>query len=361
MRISSLMTSCFVLSVAATTAAHAQSIGYVGTLGGELSSAESYNSAGEANSVAIIGTGIFEVTLAGLGNGLDSDVQVNAVNTDGTGHYCTSGGWYSSNDIDVTAYVYCFDSAGNPLSEDFSLLYQARTTAPPSGSIAFLWADKPTISIGSGYKPDSSYSYNSTGGTNTVKHEGTGMYRAHLPGLNKHGNVQVTAYGGGAARCEVAKWSASGSETIVNVYCVNAANVATDEYFDLSYTEGTTEAAGPSATAKGAYAWADNDTKKSYVPSTAWQFNSLSSPDALKAERFGGAVPGQYSLTLPNPSNVGFNTYLGMVTANGTSGEYCDTAGLNVEAGDIYVDLICYDSEGIQVDAMYTGTLIFSN
>jgi hypothetical protein len=355
------MTNFFVMSCAAATTAHAQSIGYVGSLGGELSSAQSFNSVGETNSISIVGTGVFQVTLPGLGNSLNSNVQVNAVNNDGTGHYCTSGGWFSDNNVDVTAYVDCFDSAGNALSEDFTLFYQARTTAPSSGSIAFLWANQPSVAIGSTYTPDSSYSYNSTGGTNTVTHENTGIFFAYLPGFRQRGNVQVTAYGDTAARCEVADWYQNHSGTNVSVYCVNAANVATDEYFSLSYTEGTTAAAGPSATDQGAYAWANNDTKKNYVPGIARQFNSLSPPDKLTAQRFGGKVLGQYSLTLPNPSNTKFNTYLGMVTANGTSGEYCDTAGLDVEEGDISMDLICYDSEGRQVDAMYTGTLIFSN
>ncbi len=44
----------------------------------------------------------------------------------------------------------------------------------------------------------------------------------------------------------------------MTVVCVNAAGVDTDEYFSLSYTLGTTEAAGPAATALGAYAWANN-------------------------------------------------------------------------------------------------------
>lgn len=360
MRLRPLLTGLFGVAAAAGVV-HAQSIGYVGTLGGELSSAESYNSAGGTNSVSIAGTGLFEVTLGGLGNSLDSDIQVNAVNTDGTGHYCTIGGWFSGNGVDVSASVYCFDSSGNPLTEDFTLLYQARTSAPPSGSIAFLWADQPSIAVGSSYTPSSTYSYNSTGAVNKVHHQATGVYVVHLPGISDDGNVQVTAYGDVAARCEVKGWSPQGTGTVVSVYCVNAANTPTDEYFDLSYTEGTTEAGGPSATARGAYAWANNDTKKNYVPNLAHQFNSVSPSDALTAQRFGGLVVGQYSLTVPNPSDVTFSTYLGMVTANGTSGEYCNTAGgVNVLEGELYIDLFCYDSEGRLVDTKYTGTLIFS-
>jgi hypothetical protein len=121
---------------AGTTAAHAQSIGYVGTLGGSISPAVSYNSAGGTNSLAVIGTRVYQVTLGGLGNSLHSNVQVNAVNTNGHGHYCTSDGWFSPNNVDVTADVACFDALGNPLAADFTLLYQARTSAPPHGKIA---------------------------------------------------------------------------------------------------------------------------------------------------------------------------------------------------------------------------------
>jgi hypothetical protein len=98
-----------------------------------------------------------------------------------------------------------------------------------------------------------------------------------------------------------------------------------------------------------------------YVPNKTRQFNSVSAPDYLTAQRFGGPVLGQYSLTVPNPSNLSFNTFLGMVTANGTSGEFCNMAGINVLDGEIYMDVFCYASEGILQDTMYSGTLIFSN
>ena len=107
----SLIACLAVMLFAAATAGHAQSIGYVGTLGGELSSAVSYNSAGGGNSVSIVGTGEYQVTLGGLGDSLNSNIQVNAADYDGTVHYCTIGDWGSFNDVDVTAYVFCFDSS----------------------------------------------------------------------------------------------------------------------------------------------------------------------------------------------------------------------------------------------------------
>ncbi len=362
MLIFSLRTSALAAALAATaaTAAQAQSIGYVETFGGSISSAVTYNSAGGANSLSVLGTGVYQVTLPGLGDSTHSNVQVNAVNTNGHGHYCTSDGWFSPNGTDVTADVACFDSQGNPLAADFSLFYQARTSVPPSGKLAFLWANEPTIAINSTYSPAATYSYNSTGASNSVTHEGTGIFFAFLPGFTQRGNPQVTAYGGSAARCEVADWYQNRAGTNVSVYCVNAAGAATDEYFSLSYALGTTEAAGPAATSLGAYAWANNATKKNYIPGTARQFDAVSA-GPLTAQRFGGLVQGQYSLTVPNPNNFSFNTILGMVTANGSNGEYCDTTGINVPSDEFYMDLVCYDAQGRQIDTKYTGTFITSH
>ena len=357
MHVASHRASTLALLVAGITAAivaQAASIGYVETLGGAISAAVSYNSARGTNSLASSGN-TYEVTLPGLGNGLHSNVQVNAVNNDGRGHYCTSDGWSSSNGVDVTADVTCFDASGNPILEDFSLLYQARTKAPATGAIAFLWANQPTTSS---YTPATQYNFNSTGQRNTVNRDNTGVYLAFLPGMTATGgNPQVTAYGDSAARCEVADWFHNRVGTTVSVFCVNSAGVAADELFSLSYTIGTNEAAGPAATSLGAYAWANNPTRRNYVPRLPFQFDTVSS-GPLTAQRFGGLVQGQYSLTVPNPNNIPFATILGMVTANGSSGEYCNPAGLNVLSGEFYLDLICYDSAGRQLDTKYIGTFI---
>jgi hypothetical protein len=345
-----------VTGIAAATAAQAQSIGYVETLGGAISSAVSFNSAGETNTLAPSGN-TYVVTLPGLGNSLHSNVQVNAANTNGRGHYCTSGGWSSSNGVNVTAEVNCFDISGNPILADFSLFYQARTTAPATGKIAFLWANHPSAPS---YTPAAHYNFNSTGTRNTVSRQSTGTYLASLPGMTaKGGNPQVTAYNPAAARCEVTSWSHGTVGTTVGVFCVNSAGLAADTRFNLSYTIGTNEAAGPAATSLGAYAWANNPTHRNYVPNPLFQFNTVS-VDQLTAQRF-GPLPGQYSLTVPNPNNIAFKTILGMVTANGQSGEYCNTAGINVLDGEFYLDLVCYDSSGRQIDTKYVGTFITSH
>src|SRR6516162_4977758 len=224
-----------VTGIAAAPAAQAQSIGYVETLGGAISPAVSFNSAGGTNTLAPSGN-TYVVTLPSLGNSLHSNVQVNAANTNGSGHYCTSGGWFSFNGVDVTADVNCFDILGNPILADFSLFYQARTTAPATGKIAFLWANHPTAPS---YTPAAHWNFNSTGARNTINRENTGVYLAFLPGMTaKSGNPQVTAYNRTAVRCEVADWFHNQVGATVSVLCVNSAGLAADTRFNLSYTIG---------------------------------------------------------------------------------------------------------------------------
>jgi hypothetical protein len=331
--------------IAAAPAARAASIGYVETLNGAISSAVDYNSARGTNSLASSGN-TYEVTLPGLGNGRHSNVQVNAVNTLGQGQYCTSDGWSSPNGIDV---------GGSPVLADFALLYQARSRPPARGSIAFLWANRPTAAS---YTPAPAFNFNSTGKFNTIKRTKTGVYFAFLPGLTRTGgNPQVTAYSGTLARCEVTGWFQNRLGTTVGVYCVNSAGVAADELFSLSYTIGTNMAEGPAATSLGAYAWANNPTAANYVPSLRFQFDTVSA-GPLTAQRVVGVLP-FYTPTVPNPNNILLSNILGMVTANGLRGEYCNQfGGINVPPGEFYLSAICFDNKGRLVDTKYTGTFI---
>src|SRR5262249_6615629 len=123
-------------------AAPGQMVGFLSTLGGSVSPISSFNSSGGSNTVTILGTGLFKVTFPGLGNGLNSNAQVNAYNTNGHPHICTSQGW-GSNGTDVTAYVGCFDFSGHPYSADFSIFYQSRNAAP-GGWLGFLGAVQPS-------------------------------------------------------------------------------------------------------------------------------------------------------------------------------------------------------------------------
>ena len=329
----------------------AQTIGLVASFEGQISPIGNFNSTGASNSVTIVQTGLFQVVMPGLGNGLNSDVQVNAYNSDGRPHYCMSQGWGSNNGVDVVAYVGCYDLSGNPLSADFSLLYQSRTV-PPGGNTGFVWADQPTASS---YTPASDYSFNSSGGTNTITRQGVGNYVVTLPGLRGGGNPQVTAYGSTAAHCEVASWTKANTTASVNVLCFNPAGSLSDGYFDLSYTYGVLQTNGTHG-ADGIYVFANRDGARSYVPHNYFrQDGSLN----ITATRF-GPLKGQYSLQITNPDNRPFTTLIGFVTPVGTQGEICDVDEYDVYSGGFDMDLACYTSSGIPLNTQYSGDYFFN-
>ena len=348
-----------ILSILAAATIHAAgatgvSVGFLSTFGGSVSSVSSFNSAGGANTVAILGTGIFQVEFPGLGNGLNSNVQVNAYETNGTPHICTSQGWGSPNGTDVYANVGCFDFAGNPYSADFSIFYQSRQVATGL-SLGFLWADQPTSAT---YTPNSNWNYNDLGGTNTVSRSGTGVYTATFPGLNGGGNPQVTAYslsGGAAAHCEISGWSGKQERTTqVGVLCFDARGNPADEYFSLSYNR---PLEGEYAI-NGAYGYANNPTRRSYTPKFYYSEYGGLYPTAQRQRVFGFPL---YSFVVSNPNNVNVSPIVGMVTAVGTGGEYCEVEGYDDVGGLGYFDmnLACYDSQERQIDATYSGAMFY--
>lgn len=332
--------------------ADAQSIGYVSTFDGNVSPVESYNSAGGTNSLAFIGT-TMQVTLPGLGNGLNSNVQVGAVNSKGRAHYCTVINWGSSNGVDVIVNVACFDLSNTPVLADFAMFYQARTTRPVGADVAFVWANQPSAAH---YRPDPTYSFNSIGGINRINRSSAGNYTVILGDFQATDtNVQVTAYGNTAARCQIVNWMKSFPNAHVQVHCVNAGNTPTDELFSLSYVLGGVAGSGHAA---GAFAWANNPTAKTYTPNRTFQFSNISQAQPLIGTRFGGLLQGQYSLEIPNPGQLTFATVIGMVTAYGSNGEYCDTAGISDLGNEFDLDITCFNAGGVPINTRYSATFM---
>lgn len=337
--------------LAAPTLAQATAVGFVATFGGSISSVSSLNSGGGSNSVTVLGTGQYQVVLPGLGNGLNSNVQVNAYNTDGRPHICTSQGWGSSNGVDVFANVGCYDFAGNPVSADFSVFYQSRS-GTSADWLGFLWADQPSAAS---YTPNVNWNYNARGGVNTITRQGTGAYTAAFPNLRAGGNPQVTAYnasGGSGAHCEISSWTTKGASTQVEVLCFDGSGAAADEYFSLAYNRSALESEGVVA---GLFAFADNPTRRNYTPHLSYTEIGGVYPTA---QRFG--VPlGQYSITASNPDGRPPNPLLGMVTAVGTGGEYCEVEGYDVLSTSFDMNLVCYDSAERQTNVPYSAAMFF--
>jgi hypothetical protein len=333
--------------------AQAQSIGFIGTLGGSISSVETYNSAGGNNSLVFVGNTV-AVTLPGLGNGLNSNVQVNATNTNGRGHYCNVINWGTSNGVDVVVNVACFDLSNSPILADFALFYQARTTPPIGAGIAYVWADQPTAPS---YTPNPNYSFNSIGGPNSITRSSTGNYTVILGDFGSNdSNAQVTAYGNVAARCQLTGWKQSFDDGAhVGVHCVNTTGAAADELFSLSFARGGIAGSGKLA---GGFAWANKPARKNYRPDKTEQFSNISQAQFMTAHRIGGKVQGDYSLSVPNPGNLDFPQFISMVTSIGTNGEYCDTDGIFLEPPDLNLGIVCYDFVGRSINTQYSATLM---
>lgn len=85
------------------------------------------------------------------------------------------------------------------------------------------------------------FSYNSTGGTDTVTAVGGGEYEVTLPGVgvgpSLTGDLQVSAYGTVPGRCRAAGWSTTPAGQDVVVRCVdgNGNGNPSDRPWTLSY------------------------------------------------------------------------------------------------------------------------------
>lgn len=299
-----------------------------------------------------LGTGSYQITMSRLYAPGPSDLQISSEGSTPP-FSCMTSGWSNGYNETVDALVNCYDLNGNPADANFSFLYQSRDASFGSSDkgIAFLWADQPTEAS---YTPNLGYQYNSTGATNTMVRNATGSYTALLPGLTKKGgNVQVTAYGNGPARCVTSGWSSSGAGTSVNVLCFDGTGAAADEMFTLAYTIG--EPLGLFSTRRlgdtGAYAWADKPANtKTYKPARAYNYNGFKTGE-LSVQR---TAQGSYSVTVPDVVNQAEGVAV-LVTANGGSNVFCATGNLT-EAWNPF-QVFCYDQNGNPADSKFSALL----
>ena len=215
---------------------------------------------------------------------------------------------------------------------------QAVTTS----DAGFVWSGATTGS----FDANSSYSYNSSGGTNHITQLATGQYRVDFPSLgsNVFGDVQVTAYGSGSERCKVSSWGASGTTLQVFVNCFSATGAASNTLFTANYVR---RSGAPGQ--EGGYVWANQASSASYTASTSYQWNST-----------GGAITithtpgtGAYSVSLAG-QNMGGGTV--EVTAYGANNTYCNVAGW----GGSVINVACFNgSTGAAAESQFD--LIFAN
>jgi hypothetical protein len=266
-------------------------------------------------------------------------VQVVAYGTSST--RCNVQGWVQSGTGQV-ARVRCYDASGTLTDSDFFARF---VKAHGSNAGAYLWADQPGAAC---YTPSSTWSYNSTGGTNTICRLATGTYKATLPGLGaQNGNVMITAHGMTTGHCTVGSWLTSGSDKEVTVRCWSAAGAAADSTFSLVF-DGSTQTGFFNM---GGFALTSNTNG---TPSSTFSYNSGGDVCHTGVVQGSKNATGNYSLMF---SLLGFLHTNPHVTAYGSSARYCKIEAFDNAYSGARITTQCYDSSGNAVDAQYAASL----
>jgi hypothetical protein len=191
-----------------------------------------YNSTGSVNTMMRHGAGVYEAVLPGL-DGLGGTVQVTGYGS-GAGR-CKTSGW--SPDVDGQhVSVLCFDAAGAPSDQKFTLVFAAKVP------VAYLDTDVTGLygwfhkAKGVGYKLSKIYRFNSL---TTGPLVGTRFEKGHT--VVEYGgdptfatsNMVVTAYGADNTYCNVDSW------TPFYTACYTQGGHVKDSRYDVSFNATT--------------------------------------------------------------------------------------------------------------------------
>ncbi|WP_285587265.1 hypothetical protein [Herbidospora sp. NBRC 101105] len=214
-----------------------QGFGYVHYNGGTVAS---FNSAGGANVVSVLGVGWYKVDLNGLGFATPAgNIQVTAQN-DLTQARCKVVNWAPGVAVQQIE-VRCFNAVNTPMNSGWSLTYQRERNingrwVPPK---AFAYTFDHTPANPGPYAPaPAGVNYNSQGVVNTVRSSGVGLRMVTFPRVGfPIDHVQVTAYGNNPDHCNLQTlWNTSGAvATVRNVQCWTGVTRADRASF-VSYT-----------------------------------------------------------------------------------------------------------------------------
>lgn len=297
------------------------------------------NTGGGAITIQNVSSGSYTVTFAGLG-GPSGNAQVVAWGTDAV--RCKVGSWFQSGTSELVN-VLCHDPSGALTNSRFVVRY-GRGASFPS---AYLWADQPGAAS---YVPSPAYSFNSTGGTNTITRAAAGTYTVNLPGLGgANGNVLVTAHGSTSTHCNVALWGSSPGNRPIEVRCWSSAGVLADSTFSLAF-----DGAGVTGfNDVGAFAWANDPASASYVPSTSYSYDSGLFVCSGGQTSAGKLSTGRYFM---RHTAIGAIDSTVHVTARSWPGaaDYCKIESWGTwNSSGVEITTRCFDSTGAAKDSEY--------
>ena len=218
------------------------------------------------------------------------------------------------------------------------------TVASAPAVVAYAYGDNPSARS---YTPEKGFSFNSTGEGIRIGRSNTGTYTVRFFGLGAfagQGTVDVTAEGLQPSQCEVVRWTAdsTGSILLVFVDCFAVSGAKMDAPFMVAYTS------GGSSTGTTDYVLANKPAAGNYTPAVPFQFNS--SGGTNKITRIG---TGQYQVKLPGPVVADGAV---KVTAYGNNANSCQVVDWQGSAPGQNVFVDCFTPAGAAVNNKFTMT-----
>jgi len=304
-----------------------------------------FNSSGGAIHIHRSNTGKYRVTFFGLGS-FASQGTVDVTAEGLQPEQCNVVRWGpDSTGANLLVYVDCWTATAAGAALDSPFMAAFTSGGSTTGTTDFVWANNPTAGS---YTPDLSYQFNSSGGTNTIKHLGTGRYNVIMPGpVVADGTVKVTAYGSSANFCQVDQWADVSPGQNVFVDCFSPAGAPVNNKFTMTFTA-SDDLLGDGASFSG-YLWGNDPTSSTYTPDTQYQFDTAGTTATVTKLP---PNPGEWQASFPNEADGAQGDQQG--TAYGSTPAHCivdGPIGINGnEAGDVF----CFDINGNLLDTLYT-------
>lgn len=303
----------------------------------------SFNSTGEGIRISRASTGTYTVHFFGLGAFAgQGTVDVTAEGLQPS--QCEVVHWLpDSTGTILLVRVNCFTASGAKLDTPFEVAYTSGGST--TGTTDFVWADQPAASS---YTPSLPFQFNSSGGTNTIKHLGVGQYRVHMPGPDvADGSVKVTAYGPNANSCQVVEWLNVAAGQNVFVDCFTPAGAPVNNRFTMTFTA-SDSFLGDGASHSG-YLWGNDPTSSSYTPDALYQYDTAGT--SATVTKF-TPNPGEWETLYPNEADGAQGDQ--QATAYGSTPAHCIVDGPLGNGTSEQGDVSCFDTSGNLLDTLYT-------
>jgi hypothetical protein len=305
------------------------------TAGGVLGAPYSYDSSGGTIASARFSTGQYEVDFPGIAHASPTSAHVVAY---GSNAHCKLAAPPGGTPAKTVLMVSCYTAAGALADSAFVVSLDERSglDASPRGGGFF--------SVSGGTTPSIANSWSSAGGVNAVTWNASSQqYVATFPGLSfSNAGVHVTAIGATADRCKIVSWSTAS----VTVKCFDAAGSAVAADFAISYLE---RSLVPDHV--GGHAWITGGAPGAGYSAAEGNIQYCSAPT------FSTAPSGpNLTVSLTDSSFWGSpaSDLFPMVTAYGTTKNYCNVVGWYTSGSTTSATVSCFDQAGTTIDPATT-------